>query len=65
MTYTLLIWTIVSSTHMAGGYRFADYDWRPLLTISQRIGEQEANQRCHEAARQLGLEASRYRCVKT
>lgn len=62
MSYVLMYWTVVA----AGGVNEYNrvYDWRPLATFVAYVGA-PAEPRCHEAARQLNLDAKRYRCVPT
>lgn len=62
MTYILLIWTAVACS--SGGD--CKYDWRPLgeFRYSHR-DEPSPKTLCEDAARQLGLKAHNYRCVRS
>ena len=65
MTYILMIWTVVA----IGGdrhYQAKAYDWRPLGEFHQATWERKYNAReaCERAARELGLKAENYRCVR-
>ena len=64
MTYILVIWTVVA------GMASPKYDWRPLGEFHMEEGrygpgQKTALQMCEEAARQLGLKAENYRCVRS
>lgn len=65
MTYILMIWTVVA---MAGDrfYQAKAYDWRPIGEYHQDNWERKYNaqEMCEQAARQLGLKAENYRCVR-
>lgn len=63
MTYILVIWTVV-----AMNTNHTKYDWRPIGEFHMeegRYGQKTALQMCEEAARQLGLKAENYRCVRS
>ena len=62
MTYILLIWTAVACSS-SGDCR---YDWRPLGEFHYSVGNASSAQTlCEDAARQLGLKAPNYRCVRS
>jgi hypothetical protein len=53
MTYILMIWTVVAmSTYHTKS------DWRPL-------GEFHSQQLCENAARDMGIKSTDYRCVRS
>lgn len=53
MTYILMIWTVVAmNTH------YIKTDWRS-------IGEFNSQQLCQDAARELGIKSTDYRCVRS
>lgn len=63
MTYVLMIWTVVA---MAGDRHLQTkaVDWKPVAEFhDSTIPPQLAQEKCHSAARELGLQA--YRCVRT
>lgn len=67
MIYILLIWTVVGAS-APGGSMKAYYDWRPVGEFHMeegRIGKKTAREMCEDAARQLGLKAENYRCVRS
>jgi hypothetical protein len=53
VTYILMIWTVVA---MNNGY--VKSDWRPL-------GEFHSQQLCENAAREMGIKSTEYRCVRS
>jgi hypothetical protein len=57
MIYTLYLWTVVA---MAGDrvYQEKHMDWRP-------IGEFASKEMCEDGARQLGIKAEKFRCVRS
>lgn len=65
MIYILMIWTVVgyagtqTTTH-------TKMDWRPLGEFynSVDVGK-NGREMCEDAARQLGLKAENYRCVRS
>jgi hypothetical protein len=69
MEYILVIWTIVASA----GNQFNThdkYDWRPIGVFQKDTtqgfnGGASGLERCEEAARQLNINADRYRCVRS
>jgi hypothetical protein len=63
MTYILMIWTVVA---MAGDrfHQAKAYDWRPIGEYYSS-GAETGRERCEDAARQLGLKAENYRCVRS
>lgn len=64
----LMIWTVVGASDSRGGQMKAYYDWRPLGEFHMeegRFNQKTARQMCEEAARQLGLKADAYRCVRS
>jgi hypothetical protein len=62
MSYILYIWTAVA---MAGDrhYQTKAMDWRPIgeYVSANDVGGAE---KCHNAAKQLGLKPENYRCVR-
>lgn len=72
MIYILVIWTVVGVGAADRSPNIIKYDWRSLGEFRSeydRIGPnvKTAEQMCHEAARQLGLQskADSYRCVRS
>lgn len=68
MTYILYIWTVVA---MAGD-RFQHHkamDWRPIgeyqPSVMGKEGYVDGKDKCEQAARQLGLNSDKYRCVRS
>lgn len=65
MTYILMIWTIVACGDIRLGCK---RDWRSIgefhLSHTQ-TGVTDGLQRCQEAARQLGIKAENFRCVRS
>jgi hypothetical protein len=53
MTYILVIWTVV-----AMNVNHIKNDWRP-------IGEFHGQQLCHDAAKEMGIKSTDYRCVRS
>lgn len=67
--YILMLWTIVAAN--GGGYGNISYDWRPMgefhYTAAATFNERpiEGLAKCEQAARDMGLKAERYRCVRS
>jgi hypothetical protein len=64
MSYILYIWTAVA---MAGDrhYQTKAMDWRPIGEYhNTNTSGHNAQEKCEEAARQLGLKPENYRCVR-
>ena len=65
MTYILMIWTVVA---LGGDRHYQDkaHDWRPLGEFQMDTWERKYNARemCERAAKELGLKAENYRCVR-
>ncbi len=64
MTYILMIYTIVA----LGPNPTQASDWRPLGEFhleEGRMNKKTALEMCEEAARQLGINSNRYRCVRS
>ena len=67
MIYTLMVWTVVA---MAGaGSQYArefksESAWRPTAEFQSGGGE-NGEKLCENGAKQLGLKADMYRCVRT
>lgn len=57
MTAILFVWTVVA-VHGWQGSAYREWDWRPF-------GEFKNTAACAEAARQLQIDSSRFRCVLT
>jgi hypothetical protein len=65
MIYTLYLWTVVA---MAGDrhYQAKAMDWRPVGEFhNTSVNAYNAQEKCEEAARQLGLKKENYRCVRS
>ena len=69
MIYTLMIWTTVAAFGQGtGAYGTKQFkDWRSLGEFHQDDWERkyDAKQMCENAARQLGLSAENYRCIRS
>ena len=65
MIYILMIWTVVG--HGGGHSTSSKYDWRPLgeFHMVDQGRTKTAQERCEDAARQLGLKTENYRCVRS
>lgn len=70
-SYILVIWTVVgfagAGTQYSKDYK-KEYDWRPIgeFHIEEgRMNMKSALEMCEDAARQLNLGPSRYRCVRS
>ena len=67
MIYTLMVWTVIA---VAGaGSQHArefktEHGWRPLAEFQSGGGE-TGEKLCENGAKQLGLKADTYRCVRT
>lgn len=62
MIYILVIWTVVGFG-ASNGYVHKEYDWRPIGEFTSGHGL-KAEERCHIAAKKLGVASDRYRCVE-
>ncbi len=65
MIYTLYLWTVVA---MAGDRHHQNkaMDWRPIGEFhNTEVSRYNAQEKCEEAARQLGLKTGAYRCVRS
>lgn len=56
--YILVLWTVVAAYDARGVSKHEYYDWRP-------IGEFASKELCEDGARQLGVKAEKFRCVRT
>jgi hypothetical protein len=57
MTYILMIWTVV-----AMNVNYVKNDWRP---IGEFHGTATGQQLCHDAAKEMGIKSTDYRCVRS
>ncbi len=69
-TYILVIWTVVAAAGDRHGIVARDMDWRPIgeFHLEQgRIGKdyKTAKEMCEDAAKELGLKAGRWRCIRS
>jgi hypothetical protein len=65
--YILYIWTVIAMTpHVGSAYpKDIQRDWRPIGEYhSSTLPPQLPQEKCEAAAKQLGLSADRYRCVR-
>lgn len=67
MIYILMIWTAVAASDSRGGPMKAYHDWRPLgeFHMVDQGRTKTAQEMCENAAKQLGLNAQNYRCVRS
>jgi hypothetical protein len=58
MTYILMIWTVVAmnANHIKN-------DWRPIGEFHSHTGK--GQQLCHDAAKEMGIKSTDYRCVRS
>ena len=64
MTYVLMMWTAIAMVGTVNVHA-KTYDWRPMAEFHDYDVRGGAQQKCEEAARQLGLKSDRYRCIRT
>lgn len=65
--YILYIWTVIAMTPHMGSMHKQDIqrDWRPIGEYhTDGYGKDNSKEACEAAAKQLGLSADRYRCVR-
>jgi hypothetical protein len=71
MIYILMLWTVVGVGAADKSANVIRLDWRPLgefhaeLLNSGFQNGKTARQMCEDAAKQLGLKAENYRCVRS
>lgn len=63
MIYTLYLWTTIAIAGDRFGVSKQAMDWRPIGEYHDFAGK--AQDKCEQAARQLGLTTDRYRCVRS
>jgi hypothetical protein len=63
MTYILYIWTVVALAGDHHGVSKQAMDWRPIGEYHDFAGK--AQDKCENAARQLGYKLENYRCVRS
>lgn len=61
MSYILMVWTVIAMAGDRHGVSARAYDWRPLGEFHSATSKEL----CEDAARQLGLKAENYRCVRS
>ncbi len=60
MIYVLMLWTAVAANGDSNYKGNITYDWRPIAEFTD-----DASNKCEAAARSLGINPNRYRCVRT
>lgn len=64
LVVTLYLWTVVAATGTA--YNSTPLmDWRPIGTFEFSQKPHDPMELCLKAARDLGLEQTRFRCIRT
>lgn len=62
MIYTLMVWSVIAIAGAGSQYSRefkTEHGWRPLAEF------QNGEKLCEDGAKQLGLKADMYRCVRT
>ena len=63
MMYALMIWTVVAMSGQPARH-VVERDWRLLAEFHYLDSTASTQKKCEDAARQLGLDSNRYRCIK-
>ena len=66
LVVTLYLWTIIASNGVAGSSNSVLHkDWRPIGTFEFSQKPHDPMDLCLKAAKDLGLEQTRFRCIRT